>query len=1104
MGHRMKDSHALSPKFVGRTRELGEIRAALRRLPDGIGQTLLVHGEPGIGKTSLSTELTQIAAADGVRAFWGRCSEDGGAPAYWPWLQILRALGTAGTEEDGWTETLDRLAAQRHVELEPGGASISQEARFALYERIAELVAAAATETPTLLIVDDLHAADLASLMVLRAVAARTRVAPLLVIGNYREIELQRDVQRQRVVAEIARYGTRIPLAGLSPDEVVELIGGRTADPVGATLGQDLHRRTDGNPLFVGELLRLVEARGQSGLTGTEVAQGIRDVIVERLQPLSGPCQNLLSMASVLGYEIETRTLAAMMSSDLETILPLVAEAERGGMLRTSPERMGRLRFHHMLTRDSLYQGLPSHERALAHRAAAEAIEALHRTDPAPVLPELAHHYALAASVGVADRAVAFSRRAGESAMGQWAYEEAAEHFERALEALALVAEPTTEERGELMIALAAAWQAAADDRAQPLLQETAELARRYILAGEASGAILFSRAVIGLCDRGLGTPEHVPDERREALLSEALGYVDTHQRGIRAHLLALLAMERAGDASDPSCEQMTADAVDLARELGDPSILAIALCARHFVLWRRHRIRERIGVTDEILTVAQAIRNKELEQLGRSWHMLDMMVVGRAGDAEAELQRYSADAERLRQPRFTWGAESFRAILALWRGQWREAIAFAISALELGVRIGDSTARTTPGIQRFFALRELGEVGDDEGTIRFAMAQFPASPTPRTLLAALLVDTGRLDEARLEFEVLAAEDFQNLTREFRIGVLPLLAEVCGELGDAKRAALLFEHVAPLAQLNLPAGLTAFFGSGARYTGILAGAMGRRDLARQHLATAIVHNMRMGSQPWLAWSQFDLARMMLDDGIVEQALPNESHVTARELREHAGEIAKRLDMKRLAGRLATLATRPESGRVRSKRRLCAFRLDGDFWSIGEAARVVRLRDVKGLRYVAQLLRHPDREFHALDLADELPGGNEERPREFVGGDVVLDAQARREYRQRLISIRAELDEAQANNDRGRSELLEHELAVLTQQLSRGLGLHGRERISGSAAEKARLNVTRAIKAVVKRIGEEDQDLGRYLETTIRTGTFCSYTPDQRFPIDWQL
>jgi len=196
-----------------------------------------------------------------------------------------------------------------------------------------------------------------------------------------------------------------------------------------------------------------------------------------------------------------------------------------------------------------------------------------------------------------------------------------------------------------------------------------------------------------------------------------------------------------------------------------------------------------------------------------------------------------------------------------------------------------------------------------------------------------------------------------------------------------------------------------------------------------------------------------------------------------------------------------------------------FRKEGEFWTIASWGQVFRLKDVRGLAYIAYLLGHPREEFHVLSLASKT-GGSQDELAEPVAEDQVtqsdltvgrmgdagemLDAQAKATYKRRTAELREQLEEARERNQFELVDQLEDEIEAIGRELSRAVGLGGRDRRAASASERARINVTRAIKVALERIAEHNPALATLLTSSIRTGTFCSYTPDSRLPASWQL
>jgi len=301
---------------------------------------------------------------------------------------------------------------------------------------------------------------------------------------------------------------------------------------------------------------------------------------------------------------------------------------------------------------------------------------------------------------------------------------------------------------------------------------------------------------------------------------------------------------------------------------------------------------------------------------------------------------------------------------------------------------------------------------------------------------------------------------------------------------------------------------TLTVGSASRYLGRLAWRMGRLDDAERHFEDALAANARMGAVQWIAHTRYDLARMLLERG------GEGDRERADELLAEALADCERFGIDGLAKNIRSLGIekrpRPEAAPTAAPQAYL-FRREGDYWKIGDESAPFALKDVKGLSYVAELLRHPDAELHATQLISAVEGaapaaaasGEDLAPGSEDAGPA-LDPAAKAAYKERLEDLREELEEAESFGDPERASRAREEMDFLAQELSAAVGLGGRDRKAASTSERARVNVTRAIKSAVQRIGENDAELGAYLDSTVRTGTFCSYVPDRRAPISWSL
>jgi tetratricopeptide (TPR) repeat protein len=294
-----------------------------------------------------------------------------------------------------------------------------------------------------------------------------------------------------------------------------------------------------------------------------------------------------------------------------------------------------------------------------------------------------------------------------------------------------------------------------------------------------------------------------------------------------------------------------------------------------------------------------------------------------------------------------------------------------------------------------------------------------------------------------------------------------------------------------------------------RYLGLLAATMGRLDDAERHLRDAIRINQQMGARPWTAHSENDLARLLLlRNGVGDRDRANELQETALATARRLGMTALEARIgEQVPGRPVSELPKPSPGGVDG-----VFRREGEYWIVAFGGRTVRIRDTKGMRHLARLLSEPGRELHALDLArlETGPAAHITPAHADLESDALgdagakLDPEAKDAYRRRLNDLREEEAEAERFEDRERATRARAEIEFLTDELAGAVGLGGRDRKAASAAERARLSVTRAIRAALSRIGAENPALGKHFHATVRTGTYCSYNPDPRVPMSWQL
>jgi tetratricopeptide (TPR) repeat protein len=440
--------------FVGRQREMGELKASLEDALSGRGRLVTLVGEPGIGKTRTALELATYAGLRQAHVLWGRCYEGEGAPPYWPWVQAIRSYVRDVDPEQLRSEMGAGAADIAEVvsdvrEQLPGLESPSrlepEQARFRLFDSITAFLKSAGRRKPLVLVLDDLHWADHPSLLLLEFVARELANARVMIIGTYRDMELSRQHPLSKTLGELnrERLFQRVLLHGLDQEDVgrfIELASGVTP-PAGML--DAVHGQTEGNPLFVTEVVRLLVQEGE--LTqeseardswAVRIPEGVREVIGRRLNRLSQQCNETLTIASVIGREFELKHLARLVENLSEDrLLEVLEEALSARVIEELPQAVGRYQFTHALIQNTLTEELTLTRRVRLHARIAETLEELYGDDAEAHAAELAHHYAEAEGVLGTEKLVRYALLAGERTMSTYAYEEALAHFERGLTA---------------------------------------------------------------------------------------------------------------------------------------------------------------------------------------------------------------------------------------------------------------------------------------------------------------------------------------------------------------------------------------------------------------------------------------------------------------------------------------------------------------------------------------------------------------------------------------------------------------------------------------------------------------------------------------------
>jgi DNA-binding SARP family transcriptional activator/tetratricopeptide (TPR) repeat protein len=819
-------TRAYDTDFVGRRAELERLRASWAGVQMHRDRRIvLVAGEPGIGKTRLAHQFASAALATGATTLEGRCSEEPLAP-FEPFAQALAQANVAET-------------------LLPGDAGDTG-ARHRLFDAVDEALAGLASQAPLLLMIDDFHWADHGTLLLTGFLLHSSRTGPMLVLGTYRDTELGRHTPLTAALVELKRSGTldRVNLRGLPLEDVAALAR--------SVLGTDevaprVHARTDGNAFFVEEVLMGLAESGPQA-----VPESVRHAVGVRLSRMADAANALIAAAAILGLEHDTRALQATAELEPDATEAALDEILRARLLRpaTAPHRFA---FTHALVREAVLEECNVLHRARLHRRAAEALTALGEERH---LEEIAMHLFEAASIGDARRAAEMLMRAGQRALARLAYEDAAERFTRALDALDLAG--AEDESGDLLLARGDALLRAGETDAA---RATFTLARDVALRRD--DPALLAQAALGFA--GLGVAIVDLDAETIARLEEALERVQ--DGALRSRLEARLAVELYYAPDRTRSEALSADAVDTAHAARDARALASALGARHVALWRPDRVQERLAVAGDMIAAARDAGDRHAELQGHNWRVTDLFELGDMSAWDEETARHARLAEELRLPVFAWYTPLWASVRAMLDGRYDDAESLGAEAEEAGLRAGDRNAALSVKLVRFCAQLER-EAFDEADTmfVQDKIANSPAGVAYRGGLTWILAGQGETERARKELDTVMA-----LPHAFDANWLSLEAE-CAEASilveAAGHAATLYERLLPYAGRPVTAGRSVCsYGAVDRVLGGLADLLGRQADAVRHLEDAVRVNAALGATVWQEHAERRLAQLARGDGL---------------------------------------------------------------------------------------------------------------------------------------------------------------------------------------------------------------------------------------------
>nr|PZN73600.1 MAG: hypothetical protein DIU57_19835 [Pseudomonadota bacterium] len=714
--------------MVGTVEELRILEEILGAVKAGGPRFAVIGGEPGIGKSRLLDECARRARAAGFLPAIGRCGEEEGAPAFWPWIQVAREICL-----DPRTEATRTTLAREAPEIAQSVPGVSesvrllddrlpaQNARFRLFDGFAQFVSQAASELPLAVLLDDVHRADLDSLLLLEFLLGTCAEATVAVVATYRSPELRRSPERFHVVSRLLRRcgGTAVQPSGFSSADISNYVRGVGGWSPSAEQVRRLEDLTGGNPFFLSQLTSILRRDG-AGLrdAARSLPATVRDAILDQLRNLSPEVQEALDVASVVGREFDVPILARVLGPSALEITRALEEAVEAGVV-TAREEAGRFRFVHVLVRDVLYEGLGSDRRARLHKAVGEALEriGIYRDGR---ISEIAVHFSEAAVLGDVGKAVSLCSQAAAAARSAVAYGEAAELGKRALRILEQFI--PEDERAICSQLLALGFdQVRAGDRggAKVTFERAARLAERNREPERVA------EAALGVAPGFFAVEAGVHDDLLISLLKRAQGCLRPDQHGLRALVAARLGMALFWSAQDGQSAVLSREAWQICGSSRDPMVRLLVLMARWLAEWMPYEVDSRTAIAQEALQLARSIGDDELLCMALLYGIVGALENADISSFDQMAGEFQRLADRLGQPQALWYSKLIGSTRDLHAGRFARAEEGLKAYFDIGRRIGDANAIHSRMAQRLIHASERGDAAQilaisEEGIERF------------------------------------------------------------------------------------------------------------------------------------------------------------------------------------------------------------------------------------------------------------------------------------------------------------------------------------------------------------------------------------------------
>ena len=909
-------------RFVGRREELAQLKAALENMLSGRGALVMLVGEPGIGKTRLAEEFGVYASLRGAQVLTGRCYEGEVALPYRPFIEAFRQYARSRPDAELRSELSDgapevaRLVSeirQRFSEIPEAPPLEAEAERLRLFESVSTFVCNASRSKPIVLFLDDVHWADKPSLLMLRYLARAVAGERVLILGAYRDVELDRTHPLSEVIATLRREQPyeRVLLRGLPEDDVLaflsaieppeELAAGRH------DLAAALYRETEGNPFFIREVLSHLSEEGQlqreggvwtakGSISDLGIPEGVREVVGKRLSRLSEGCNRMLTVASTMTGGFSWEALKAISDEGEAALLDLLDEALAAQLVaERRGDGAGSYDFTHALIRQTLYGELSTPRRVLLHRRIGEALEALYGEHVEPHLAELSHHFFQAAPGGDVDKALDYATRAGDRALELLAHEEAVAHYEVALQALALKGAPEDQRRSELLLALGEAQlRSEMPEESFATLQQAAALAEELGDAELQSKAALIARLAVNRGPRW-GSGAAVP------VLQRAIAALDEGDSAQRAELLAVLSVALGSRSPREERTALALQAKEMAERVGDIAAQASALGAMRSGLGGPEFTEERLAIGAEWVRTAEEVGETPEILSARQARILDLSELGDMEQVQRELPVMWELADRMREPAYAGWRHMGSCMLAALAGRYDEAERLVLEYAPIAQRMQQPQFLQSVGAQLYEIRWAQGRLQELEQPVSQNLEGGSNVEAWRAALAVIYLETGKPELASKYFDRLAEDGFDRIPHNtYWLVTLVLCAYAARRLQDKPRAALLYDMLLPYAARQAIVHMAICTGSASLPLGQLAAVLERWEDGARHFEDAIAFNERVGALGWLARARYEYAAML------QERAPTPDREQASDLANLALATFEELGMKKEVERALAL------------------------------------------------------------------------------------------------------------------------------------------------------------------------------------------------------